>query len=334
MKTKRIEGFDLLRGLCAIAVACYHILSWLGAAHLDSWGRYGVYIFFVLSGASMYVAYNRKFAQGYDAAKFVVFRFIRLAPLFAVVLAVNITYLVLKGQSLLDVLSLALLNISFAFGFGNPGGTSLVTGGWSLGIEFLFYLTFPLLVAVIRGRYWLTIVAAAFVAQHLFITQVLAGTTLAAAGVSYTQMLSFIFYFVAGCCIGRLIENRVIHPSPIWVAGFVALSMPLAVIHGENNLLGLTGVTLSLCSAAIVLASAGLPLSGATSWVADCLGKMSYGVYLIHPLVYAAGKNLLADQSPILVAIVVITISALAALVSEKYFEAPVRRKLQKVIDR
>ena len=58
---ERVLGWDLLRGLCALTVASYHLLYWLKIVELPALGTYGVYMFFVLSGASL--AYN------YDAAR-------------------------------------------------------------------------------------------------------------------------------------------------------------------------------------------------------------------------------------------------------------------------
>jgi len=46
-RTERIESLDLLRGLCAIGVACYHVLSWVQLATIHNLGLYGVYVFFL-----------------------------------------------------------------------------------------------------------------------------------------------------------------------------------------------------------------------------------------------------------------------------------------------
>lgn len=325
----RIEGFDLLRGLCAIAVAFYHILWWRDQVSLDGIGRYGVYIFFVLSGASMVVAYNSKFAHGYDVGKFIVLRFLRLAPLFGLILALTLGIALLKKQSAWDVSGSTLLNMSFLFGLGNAGNTSAVTGGWSLGIEFVFYLVFPAMLAATRSRAWILFLVLAFVVQHVFVNRTLDGTTLAAAWASYTQPLSFVFYFMAGCCIGRLIENGAVRYSALWIPGCVLLALPFLAIHGENNLVGMYGVVLSLSAAVLVLASAGLPISGLAAGAADALGKMSYGVYLIHPLAYGVVNRVLAKQATVVVAITTVTVSAIAALLLERYYEAPVRKRIR-----
>jgi peptidoglycan/LPS O-acetylase OafA/YrhL len=328
----RIEGFDFLRGICAIAVACYHIFNWRDGIMLNGIGRYGVYVFFVLSGASMYVAYNRKFAQGYDAGKFITLRFLRLAPLLSLVLVFTVCVALAKKQPVGHLLGDALLNISFTFGLGNPGATSAITGGWSLGIEFVFYLVFPLMLAVTRSRAWLLVLVLSFAVQQVFINRTLGGASLASNWVSYAQPLSFVFYFVAGCCIGRLIESGTIRYSPLWIIGFVAAGVPLLSIHVEDNLVGLYGIVLCLSAVILSLCSGGLPMVGGVSAVADTLGRLSYGVYLIHPLIFGVVNRILAKQSTIVIAVTTILVSSVVALILERYYEAPVRGRIRKAM--
>lgn len=327
---RRVRGFDFLRGLCALAVAFYHVFSWQGTAHFESWGRYGVYIFFVLSGASMYLAYERKFMLGYSPVKFIALRFARLAPLFVTVLLLKLAYVAVTGRSLPEALGMAVLNLSFLFGLGNPAATSQLIGGWSLGIEFLFYLMFPVLVAFVRGRAWTALLVLSFVAQHLYVSDVLAGRTLAEAWVPYTQMLSFLFYFVAGCCIGRVIQQWNRPGSALAWLAFAVLLAPLAACNGEQNLVGLMGLLLSLLAAAVVLAAAYLPLQGWGAWLADVLGKLSYGVYLLHPLVYLGSKAALPAHWPLLSAAGVVLASVVLALLAERYLEAPLISRAQR----
>jgi peptidoglycan/LPS O-acetylase OafA/YrhL len=327
----RIEGFDLLRGLCAIGVACYHILGWRDGLHLYSFGRYGVHIFFVLSGASMYIAYSRKFAQGYDPAKFILLRFMRLAPLFALVLALTSAKAWVDGKSWLAVLGAALLNLSFAFGLGDPVNISAVTGGWSLGIEFVFYFAFPLMLAVTRSRAWLVVLSLAFVLQHIWVARTLDGRSFSDAWNDYSHPLSFIFYFVAGCCIGRLVEAGLVRPSPHWLAGFVIAAAPLLTLHDDDNLVGATGVGLSLCAVGIALFAAGLPISRGVSLVSAALGSMSYGLYLIHSLVFGVANRLLPSWPTVVVLLLTLAVSAAVALALERYYEKPVQERVRRL---
>lgn len=130
--TQRIYGLELLRGLCALFVAIYHCMLWGNLAHLHSCG---------ISGAVLYHSYHAKIGRTVSFDGFLLRRFARLAPLYAlctVVVAIGL----MKYPSWRH-----LLNISLLFGFANPGQTSTVTGGWSLGIEFVLYTIFPLLLA-------------------------------------------------------------------------------------------------------------------------------------------------------------------------------------------
>lgn len=115
-----------------MAVAAYHVLTWNNWAHFHTWGTYGVYVFFVLSGASMYVAYSERFAKGFPVVTFLELRLIRLMPLYLAALLLGIG-LELRRTGLDPQLFFAgFLNLFFLFGLGNPGVTSQVVGGGPL----------------------------------------------------------------------------------------------------------------------------------------------------------------------------------------------------------
>ena len=79
----RVLGWDLLRGLCALAVGVYHLSMWLEVGHFYAFGSYGVYIFFVLSGASLMYTYGGHLEErSFKFKKFLLFRYFRLAPLY------------------------------------------------------------------------------------------------------------------------------------------------------------------------------------------------------------------------------------------------------------
>jgi exopolysaccharide production protein ExoZ len=312
---ERVAGFDLLRGICAIAVAVYHVLTWNKVAHLTTWGTYAVYMFFVLSGASMWVAYAHRFAAGFSVAKFLGLRLVRLLPLYLVGLALGIIYKLRNG---IDPASLGsvYLNLLFQFGLGNPGATSQVTGGWSLGIEFVFYLLFPVFLAVLSGRWWWVALLLTFASQHLFIATVFSnGKDLGENFTAYTQFLAFVFYFTAGCVIGKTLAGR-----SHWL-GLPILIGALAVIataSSESPLTGLTGICLSLLSVLAVAAAAVIPFGGV---VAEKLGKASYGVYILHP--FMAG--FLKPLGPFGMVVGTVLLSFLVALAMEKWLEPPIQ---------
>ena len=173
----RVLGWDVLRGLCALAVACYHLLHWQGVADIHAWGSYGVYLFFVLSGASLAFTYAGRLEEGrFHYGEFLRVRYLRIAPLYLLLMAVfALPWKVLRDGVTGHLLSQVLLNASFLFGLHDPAVQSLLIGGWSLGIEAVFYLAFPLLL-------WLALRPVAGKAAFLALLVLQGGWVVATAG--------------------------------------------------------------------------------------------------------------------------------------------------------
>lgn len=295
----RIFAFDLLRGCCAIAVACYHLLNWQDVVTLDSIGLYAVYVFFVLSGASITLAYADKLRSLADFRSFMAIRYLRLAPLYMAVLALAMAYRVTArdNDALLQKAMYLLPNITMLFGVGNPGSSSLVIGGWSLGIEFLFYLLFPaflVCVSLARGKPWL---AAAMLALTLLIQQGFVNGVLQSGMVSfgdhvfaYTQFAAFIAYFAGGCAIGVALRATPGHRWSAWAwIPAVALLVLLFADHTSPQatmLTGLEGGGRAVLTVLVVLAWSRLPVGGIMRRLSGSLGDASYGIYLLHPVLF------------------------------------------------
>lgn len=328
----RLPGLDLLRGIRALLVAVYHVLYWQDEAKLYAWGTYGVYIFFVLSGASMVVGYAGRLSTNRSLAAFLALRLTRLLPLYALTLVAGLLLQVYRQASLHELpLGSVFLNIFFLFGVGNPGAVSRVVGGWSLGIEFAFYFMFPMILALTLSRAWLVVLAVSFLTQHTFVHYIFGnGRGLVENWVMYTQFLSFIFYFFVGCAIGRLIlmgkleANRL---APIWLAIALFIILVGSQADAVQTLTGLVGLGLSLTAAASVVAATQVDLRGNWKNIAETLGRSSYGVYILHPPFYllfdklARGKWIDAG----LVLSLTLVGSFMLALVLERWFERPIQ---------
>jgi peptidoglycan/LPS O-acetylase OafA/YrhL len=309
----RIAGFDFLRGLCAIAVALYHMLSWSGTATFHSWGLYGVYIFFVLSGASMAVAYRDRFANGFTPSEFLLLRFARIAPLFLLVIAAK---LVLHPSE-----NNVAQNVSLLFGLGNPGANSLAVGGWSIGIEFAYYLMFPLLLSISqsRGRWYIALLIS--VAQLAFVNQVLATGTLEKVWTAYTQPLAFMAYFYIGCLIGgRALDGNISKNSEIPFAAVLASILAGGADSGEATLAGARGVMLFLLALLAVHFAVGLAVPRR---LASFLGQVSYGTYLFHPFAYYGIVKLGAPIAATIAASLAVSVAG--AYASHRFYEVRVR---------
>ena len=348
---KRIYGFDFLRGICAIGVAYYHILGWLGVSHIKLYnvGLYGVYIFFILSGASIYIAYSKKILAGYDLRKFLALRIFRLLPLFALVVMVepllnnNGT---LTGYNL-EFFQKALLNISFYFGIGNPGKISLVTGGWSLGIEFLFYLIFPTILGFVSASTFsgAILLAGVFTLQVIFVRYQIPGPeALVKSWSDYIQLASFLSYFIAGCLIGRYLNFRHVSKAALYsqLAAWALFCILLLIIlmtssnFAETSVIGKRGILLPVICFLLVIAAAKLDFIGKFKVIASGLGNMSYGMYLLHPLIFSFTMKFAPEfikRNSVSCATVLIICTGICALLVDHYFERPINIFGKRVFD-
>ncbi len=294
---ERIAGWDLLRGLCAFAVMAYHLLGWQDLAHLSPLGTYGVYLFFLLSGASMAYVYDAdRVAHWGGIWRFWLTRWFRLAPLYLLACLVFVVYLSLRQGRWVDELPLRLaLNASFAFGLYDPTTWALAVGGWSLGVEFVFYLAFPLLMQAARTRTGSGLAMAALaLVQATWVDRTVGREGLEAAITAYHQVPGFAAYFFAGCLIGQARREaggpRFPPLALAWgVASWVALGVLLVACtgpQGGDELVGWRGLLLPLACAGVVWVSGRVQVSGRALTCAEAMGRWTYGVYLIHPLVY------------------------------------------------
>lgn len=342
----RVAGWDVLRGLCALTVACYHLLMWLELAELPALGTYGVYLFFVLSGASMAYTYgNVPMVTPREALRFLATRWLRLAPLFLVACIVFVAMLTIRNGALVDRLPLRmLLNATFAFGLHDPLVWSLPIGGWSLGVEFVFYLAFPVLLQAARRPKLAAAVFLALAVRQWSLVDGTIGTSGWDEGVvRYHQASSFAAYFFGGCLIGlHRLRRPGEWPLAAGVLGWAAMGLLLAVCMPDapgEELLGWRGAVLfTACFAVVAVSGRARIPPGAWSRVAMWLGDITYGTYLLHPLIVftviwfvlprftssAIGELAVAARAGISVGI--LALACVLAWVSERSFERPLRR--------
>jgi peptidoglycan/LPS O-acetylase OafA/YrhL len=345
VKRDRVLGWDVLRGLCALAVASYHLLAWQDVATLHTFGSYGVYLFFVLSGASLAYNYQGLIDGPPAVLRFLAVRWLRLAPLFVAIGALFVLLLRAHLGHWTDRLAWrSLLNVTFGFGLHDPTQWALPVGGWSLGIEFVLYLAFPFMLPLLRRRPWWIGAGAVLAAlQWTWIARTVGSPGgYEASAVAYHQVPAFAAYFFGGCVIGAARRSRDgAWPFGWGVAVWIAAAMLLVALDGDeqgDELLGWRGATLFCACFAIVFASGQARVHGAAANVASWLGDITYGCYLLHPMLFfgfawlvwprwTAGEIAdapLAVRWAVLLAVLVA--SCIAAQASERWFEAPVRR--------
>lgn len=303
---ERVKGLDALRGLMALSVMIYHYASWsralapgiLGNAFAKL-GTYAVESFYVLSGFSLLLAYDAAdFSKRHTHARFFWKRVMRLLPLFAVATLLSLVrdgappdapWLVVAGH------------LTLLFGFVSPA-LSIVTGGWSIGLEMVFYTVFA-------GAMWLRTRHRAAVAGLAF-ASLLASlpwafwlltpeASLAAQWRTYVAVPNHLFLFCGGMALAEhMSRHRWLQRGGAWLllaggglaAVFCAI-IPVTIdeirfVTGVQRL----GLALTCMGAVCVFAHARLP-DRAWTRALQRLGDLSYGVYLIHPFALWAARQ-------------------------------------------
>ena len=153
-KDRLLPGIHGLRGLAALAVVLYHTVHLVGITppdFLEFIGRdfgYSVHLFFILSAFSLYYSTESLTNRPNWIPEYFLKRFFRIAPLFYFVIALEIARQIVFARRIVTDFNSILLNMTFTFGFVPFSG--FVWGGWSVGVEMIFYAIFPVLILTIR----------------------------------------------------------------------------------------------------------------------------------------------------------------------------------------
>ena len=151
-KLRRLSFLDGLRGCAALGVVLYHlplittpnlpVPPWTKSLFLI--GDTGVSLFFVVSAFSLCLTMPSHQRTRSPLFSFYLKRLLRIAPMFYVaILFWKVRTLYLGGP--LPTPGQLVLNVLFLFNLSPSNADSLIFAGWTIGVEMLFYVAFPLL---------------------------------------------------------------------------------------------------------------------------------------------------------------------------------------------
>lgn len=302
----------------------YHLVYWeyksvdpnsfLGKAQF-----YGVSIFYVLSGLTMYHVYFKKMEGWKEVKTFFIKRVFRIYPLLWLVTGATIL-LGMARPSLFTIF----LNFTGLFGIIRPYDY-IGTGIWSIGNELAFYLLFPFLVFTAKGSKLLFYsLLLATLGVYIYCAYTLHGDYWK----DYVNPLNQAFLFAAGFFIGwskmKARGGSAILFILIGLALFILTpaSSDLDLITDETRLI-FTALCIVICIGFYKLR---FEFPKFLHWPLSKIGEASYSIYLIHPLV-AFGLGLVFNKFPADPLVKVITgviatlvISYAVYVTIEKYF--------------
>jgi peptidoglycan/LPS O-acetylase OafA/YrhL len=151
-QNERLGYLDALRGFAAMYVVVHHvglmpkyalpIPDWLKA--IVGFGGSGVTLFFIISGFSMCLSWNRHARASSPVMSFYINRLARIAPLFYFwLLLALIRDFIFKGSEAQHGALEISANVLFLFNLYEPFQKGIVWASWTIGVEMLFYGLFP-----------------------------------------------------------------------------------------------------------------------------------------------------------------------------------------------
>ncbi|WP_298600415.1 acyltransferase family protein [Zoogloea sp.] len=155
-----LQVIDALRGYAILIVIAVHTLGHVPdlawpAKRVLTMGFYGVQLFFLASAVTLMMSWHRSADPfGPRSLKFLVRRFFRIAPLYwMAVVFYWFAYEIRAEDFSLQLLfaTLFFYNAWSPYLIPTVPGWTPVPGGWSIGVEFCFYFTFPLIATLVTS---------------------------------------------------------------------------------------------------------------------------------------------------------------------------------------
>lgn len=309
-RAERVEALDILRGLMALCVAVYHLGVWTRAFENEAarsavvvLGVYSVEGFFLISGFCFFHLYAGQRFDWPQLRRFHIKRFFRIAPLYYVAMALGAVFAFDQTVGPRVTPVRVVENITMTFGLVHPNH-AMVLGGWSIGLEYVFYLVFPVLAFIARSRTALYLLAGALALWALpYNFGVVENAVEHRKFHAYVQIPNHAFLFVLGALVADLRAriNTRIPPLALLAALLViaygaSLAQPPFLAHLEV-MIGMARVKyVALCTLVVLLfAFTRLPSTRAIMPLA-WLGELSYSVYLMHPFAWQMIEPFFAPQ--------------------------------------
>ncbi|MFO0680450.1 MAG: acyltransferase [Sandaracinus sp.] len=290
-RASRFAFVDALRGFAASTVAGHHFYNALrettGTGEGQLWvepfhsflvvGSAGVFIFFVLSGFVIAHSVREARIGGRYVLRFALRRSLRLDPPYWVAIAVYLVAAWATGSTVYADVDATTVALNAFYLDHITGVVSVLPVGWTLCLEFQFYLLFVALLALAHrvGER-----AGGVIFGALFVGSILAGSGALPwhpppGPDPYFITLWYLFFL--GVTTQRVVTGR-------WSARWLVLvAFPCAAVTLVRGELG--GLVGALTAAALFAASrAGKLESGLSHPALQWAGRVSYSLYLIHPL--------------------------------------------------
>ena len=356
---KYLEGLDTLRFFLALLVLIGHCrlnliqgnIYWLSSQPIFKKGFISVEYFFIISGFLLtYISYFEIKKNGkLNIKKFFIRRALRILPLYY--LCVFLGYFILSFLYPLflnkNYLAFSVNETILYYIFLIPNyviavyreGTGSFFSLWSIGVEEQFYLFFPFLIPLIFKRkkpalYFTVIFSILFIIYYLVHSKTLINTST----ITRRFLLTFKFHFmILGALLAyftikikkdttfyKLITSKYLQVI-LWIIFLVTFFVPEIKLDKYHIFQGIL-----FCYIIFTVTNPEKRVLNIDIAPFNKLGRLSYGIYLYHPIVSypirylmtkSTGFNNTINSFPILYHLIIIAITIVVAQLSYTYFE-------------
>ncbi|MBN3851795.1 acyltransferase [Paraburkholderia sp. Ac-20340] len=350
---------DIMRGIAILLVLFHHFniayrlddtalaraIGWDAVRAVARNGNYGVTMFFVISGYLITTNALKRWndLRNIELRAFYVLRIARIAPALVLLLVVvnslawaGIPIFMNHAQQGEPVLSFWLVNLaSLTFWMnvliGAHGWVNYALGVlWSLSVEEVFYLSFPLLCLVLRREAWLFAVWAAFIVIGPLYR-------LGHQGEEEQFLYAYFACFdgiATGCCAALLARRRLsggrAQSALRWGVIVLMIWLYLGWPISQSNVFGVTAIA---SGTAVLLLTARDKSAGwlGFSW----LGRLSYELYLFHLIVLGLLRTffvpaLATAESKLILLAVYLLCSAIVSMAIARFYAEPLNRGIRR----
>lgn len=287
-----LGGVESLRAYAAFAIVIFHVIHLTQAPvpksleFMKFFFGFGVPLFFVVSAFSLAYGYEGRLFGNGQLKEFYLRRVMRIAPLYYLAIGTWLLAMAMIGGPPPSARMLA-LSLTFLFNLTPSTVDGIAPASWSIGVEMLFYLIFPFVLALARTLPRAILATAAFT-----------GVALAYAAITTRLELNQSFlvhglifnlpYFGFGLIAFKLYQVLDARRGIQVTAAGLALLFSFWLASGPFGRMGWTvSIIYMLCWGApfalICLGMAQRPLALLSNPATEFLGKISFGLYLGHP---------------------------------------------------
>ena len=345
-----LSGLNGIRAIAAIAVVISHTTLRFKDFGLDPYifgsyddgnprtldlAGYGVSMFFALSGFLItYLLWLEKEKQPIQIKKFYLRRILRIWPLYYTYMALCfITYLVFSVEHNIDSIYYYIFygaNIPFIIG----GALPFLGHFWSLGVEEQFYMFWPWVNKLKKKNIILFVVSSITflisikIYLHIFIPNTLLESAIHVTRFHCMLIGAFgaILYKNENQFFIKIATNKIVQLTSWGI-------MILVVINKFHIASFLDNEFLTIITVVIIIGQITKKgIINLENSILDFLGKISYGIYVIHPLLIFLFAKLLKDITPfnilnyLIVYVAILSATIILSHFSYKFLETPFLR--------